>query len=106
MSNIQTTVTQHDADRAGVSLKILETWEKVLTLLWRVSINFDYEAKNSGQNRIQIYNDMEIIAYIINDKYIEARIEQNDKELLMYRYDGNDIQLVQVFTAFFNKDKN
>lgn len=98
-------LTQADADRAGVTLKLLKQWAHVLDLLWVVSVNADYVAKNSGHNSILLYNDMEITAYFVNNKYIEARIEQNDRELLMYRYDGNDVQLVGVFTAFFNKNK-
>jgi hypothetical protein len=99
-------LTQADADRAGVTLKLLKQWAHVLDLLWVVSVNTDYEAKNSGHNSILLYNDMEITAYFINNKYIEARIKQNDKELLMYRYDGNDNQLVQVFRTFFNRHRN
>lgn len=103
MHEFKPTVTKQDADSAGVPLKLLEQWEHILTLLWTVSLNCNYAIKNN-QNRIQLHNDIEIVAYIINNKYIDARIEQNDKELLTYRYDGNDVQLVQVFHAFLNKN--
>lgn len=105
MKHFESQINQEDADNNYIPLSVLREWEHVLNLLWVVALDVLGDgAKNNGFNAIYIGGDIEITAYMYNNSYVEAKIEKEDCELLSFRFNGCDLQLIEVFRAFLRNE--
>lgn len=93
-------MTEIECIQEGVSYDVYNQWQDVMDALWGVLSKGDKaNVRNSGENSIiwrRGKDRWEVMAKMVNNKYVEVSAEKNGKDRLSIVYDNNLPTLVSV----------
>lgn len=93
-------MTEIECIQEGVNFDVYNQWQDVMDALWAVLSKVDKpNVRNSGDNTIiwRMGKDRwEILAKMVNDKYVEVSAEKNGKDRIKVIYDDNRPALVSA----------
>ena len=96
--------SEQEAKELGIKKVLLDEWGEVMQAFWTASIAF-YKLSNQNEEVFPVNKDNEILlgkhlkinASLINNKYVECYLYNDDVELAMIRYQGNVNIICQCF---------
>lgn len=96
--------SEQEAKELGMKKELLEEWGEIMQAFWTASITF-YKLSNQNEEVFPINKDNEILlgkhlkinASLVNDKYVECHLLNDDIELATIRYQGNVNVICQCF---------
>lgn len=104
-NNIMEQITDLEAKELGVKKEVFQRWSDLMQGLWTASISF-YKASGSNdflpankENQIFVGSRFKIDAVMINNKYVEARLFEGERQLVEILFES--ISVTTVAVCFF-----